>query len=168
MRGSRPKHDRNEQQQPLGNQLRDALAKKRAGDDVAEQQREADAEATLRQALSSWFNGVAADIPAKIDAITKSLSTRSPMATDFSYSASEQGVSLRDAGAVELETLPGFQKLDQTCKDLNIECTVSEGRTGYGRKSGAGQQYLHVNVDAEKPYRALTVAKPRHGGSRYH
>ena len=171
MRGSRPKHDRNEQQnhpsgQPsAGDQLRDALARKRAGDDAQAEQRERDAQDSLRNGLSAWFNKVAADIPQKIEAITQSLSGGRPLPADFSYSAADEGVSL-STGAIELSTLPGFKKLDETCRDLNIECTVTEGKYGYGRKSTAGKAFLHVNVNAEQPYRPVTPEMRRPPGSR--
>ena len=147
-----------------GNSLRDALARRQAADDAQEQQRETQAQDTLRQGISKWFNDVASELPGKVQAITKALNGGGRAETDFSYSAAEAGVSLRGAGAVELDALPGFKKLDETCKDLDISCTVTEGVTGRGRRVGGGQPYIHVNIDASQPYSPVTSerVKPHH------
>lgn len=151
-----------------GSQLRDALARNNAHLE-GEQQKDAllkqDAFAT---SLSNWFNTVAADVPKKIDGITRALKGGAPQSPDFSYSASDNGVNLRGIESVDLTTLAGFKKLDETCRDLDVECTVTKGRYGYGRKATAGQPYLHVSIDAEKPYQAVQAetAKPRGYGRR--
>lgn len=155
-----------EKSQPDGNALRDALARRRADEDTQEQQREQNARDALGSSLSKWFNDVAADIPKKVAEITRALNSGGSASADFSYSASEASLSLRGLGEVDMETLQGFKKLDETCKGLDIECTVTQGKNGYGRKSAAGQTYLHVNVDAEKPYRPVTVEKVQPRGRR--
>ena len=180
-RGSRRvPHDRNDrndqrdqndrQNQPsgqpsAGDQLRDALARKRADDGAQEDQRARAAQDALRNNLSAWFNKVAADIPQKIDAITQALGGGRSVATEFSYSASDDGISL-STGTVDLAALPGFKKLDETCKDLNVGCTVTEGKYGYGRKSSAGKAFLHVEVNAEQPYRPVIAETRRPPGRR--
>ncbi|TAL37410.1 MAG: hypothetical protein EPN97_05035 [Alphaproteobacteria bacterium] len=161
----RPPHS-TDKTQPDGNALRDALARRRADEDSQEQQREQDARDALGGSLSKWFNDVAADIPKKVAEITRALDAGQSVSADFSYSASEASLTLRGLGEVNMETLPGFKKLDETCKGLDIACTVTQGRNGYGRKVGAGQPYLHVTVDAEKPYRPVTVEKVQPRGRR--
>lgn len=178
MRGSRPRkpsHHRPQQDNApaaestpgsAGNALRDALARNRADADAQEQQRVNAAQSAQEQSLSKFFNDVAADLPAKIQSITKALQSGGRVATDFSYSASDMGVQLRGSEGVQLDTLAGFKKLDAACKSLDVECTVTAGKYGYGRKSTAGQSYLHVSVDAAQPYRPVTVDRPLPPGSR--
>lgn len=151
-----------------GNRLRDALAKSRLNEEAARQQREQDAVDARASSISRWFNLVAGQIPGKIDDITASLEGGRRAETQFSFSASEAGVLLRGTEGVDLESLPGFKKLDDVCREQDVECTVTSGRHGYGRKSTAGQPYLYVSVDAEKPYQPLKAAKvqPRLPGRR--
>jgi hypothetical protein len=160
MRPRRPKHS------SVGSELRDALNKSRANEDAREQQRETEERDAQSQSLSNWFNDVAKQIPVKVQEISAAAKRGVTPATDFSFSAADAGVSLRDAGAVDLEALPGFQKLDSVCNDLDIECTVTQGRRGYGRKAHAGEAYLTVHVDAGQPYQPLTVETPRPPGYR--
>lgn len=150
-----------------GSRLRDALAQSRANEEAARQQKERDAQDAQAQSISRWFNLVAGQIPGKVEDITQSLQRGGRAQTEFSFSAAEAGVVLHGMESVALESLAGFKKLDDTCRDLDIECSVTAGRHGYGRKSTAGQSYLHVAVDAEKPYQPVTVERPRpHGPGR--
>lgn len=151
-----------------GNKLRDALAKSQANEQTARQQQEQAAQDARGQSLSKWFNLVAGQIPGKLDDITHTLESGGRAQTAFSFSASEAGVVLRGTEGVDIESLPGFKKLDATCREQDVECTVTSGRHGYGRKSTAGQQYMYVSVDAEKPYQPVKAekAQPRRPGRR--
>jgi hypothetical protein len=161
----KPQHT-TDNSQPGGNALRDALARRRADEESQEQQREQDARDALGQSLSKWFNDVAADIPKKVAAITRTLNSGGSASADFSYSASEASLTLRGLGEVDMTALPGFQALDKACKEQDVECTVTQGRNGYGRRIGAGQTYLHIDVNATQPYRPVTVEKAQPRGRR--
>ncbi|MEZ0262315.1 MAG: hypothetical protein ACAH80_15020 [Alphaproteobacteria bacterium] len=152
-----------------GKELRDALARNNAHLEGQEQREALLEQQAFARSLSNWFNSVAADVPVKIDAITRALKGGQPQSPDFSYSAADNGVNLRGIESIDLTTLEGFKQLDVACRELDVECTVTKGRYGYGRKSTAGQPYLHVNVDAEKPYQPLQAetAKPRRHGGRF-
>lgn len=151
-----------------GSELRDALARNNAHLEGQQQRDALLAQDAFAKSLSNWFNTVAADVPKKIDGITRALKGGRPQQADFSYAAEDNGVNLRGIESVDLTTLEGFKQLDAACRDLDVECTVTKGRYGYGRKSTAGQPYLHVSVDAEKPYQPLQpeTAKPRRHGRR--
>lgn len=151
-----------------GSQLRDALARNNAHLEGEQNKEALRAEQAFTSALSKWFNAVAADVPKKIENITRSLNGGTPQSPEFSYSAADQGVNLRGIESVDLTSLEGFKQLAEACRELDVECTVTKGRYGYGRKSTAGQPYLHVNVDAEKPYQPLQAetAKPHRYGRR--
>ena len=111
---------------------------------------------------------MAGQIPGKIGDITSTLESGGRAETQFSFSASEAGVLLRGTEGVDIESLAGFKKLDKVCAEQDVECTVTSGRHGYGRKSTAGQPYLYVSVDAEKPYQPVKAekAQPRLPGRR--
>ena len=150
-----------------GSDLRDALNKSRADADAHEQQREEQAQSALQQQLSTWFNDVAKDIPVKVQEITAAAKRGGTPDTHLSYSADSLGSTLRDATPGDIEENAGFKALDAICEKLDVECTVSQGTYGYGRKSTAGKAFLHVNVDAGKPYQApVTVETPRRPGYR--
>ncbi len=176
MRGTRrPRHQQDTNSNPAdnssngpsaGSRLRDALARKQAGDDQQKQADEDNAKSAFRNTLSSWFNGIAAKLPQSVKDITDALDGGSSASTDLSFSAADS-ISLRGVSGENLETLAGFQTLDKTCKDLDIQCSVAAGRNGYGRKSTAGQEYLHVNIDVSQPYQPLSVEKPRPHGPRF-
>jgi hypothetical protein len=119
----------------------------------------------LRQTLSTWFNGVASGLPGKVNDIASALETGRGAPTDLSYSAADS-IAVSGVSGVELATLPGFQALDKTCRDLDVECSVTSGRHGYGRRSTAGQEYLYVNVETARPYRPVTAETPAPHGSR--
>jgi hypothetical protein len=165
MRGSRRTPPKDNETGSAGDRLRDALARKQAGDETREQDETARQQDAFRQSLSKWFNDVAAELPRKIGDITAALEASRRVSTDLSYSAADT-ISVRGVNSTELSTLPGFQALDKACHDLNVACSVAAGRYGYGRKSTAGQEYLHVNIDAAQPYHPVTVEKPLPPGSR--
>lgn len=152
-----------------GSSLRDALARNNAQLEGEQQKQELLAQEGFSRALSNWFNSVAADVPQKIESITHALNSGQPQSASFSYAAEDKGVNLRGIDGVDLGALEGFKQLDAACRELDVECTVTKGRYGYGRKSTAGQPYLHVAVDAEKPYQPLQAetAKPRRHGGRF-
>lgn len=151
-----------------GNRLRDALAKSRDNEAAEREQQEQAAQDARADSISRWFNLVAGQVPGKIDDITTALEGGRRAETQFSFSASEAGVLLRGTEGVDLESLSGFKKLDAVCREQDVECTVTSGRHGYGRKSTAGQPYLYVSVDAEKPYQPVKAEKvqPRRPGRR--
>ncbi len=164
MRGSRgpASHDN---PASAGNKLREALARKTAGDETRAQEEQAHAQDALRQSISKWFNDVASALPPVVLGLTEALEQGRNVATDRSFAPPED-VPVRGVTGLDLGSLDGFKSLDQACRDLDIECTVTVGRYGYGRTSTAGQEYLHLNIDAAKPYKPLAVEKPVPHGSR--
>lgn len=151
-----------------GNRLRDALAQSRANEETQRQQQDEAVQEARANSISLWFNLVAGQIPGKLEDITRALEDGRRAETEFSFSPAEAGFLLNGIDKVDLETLPGFKKLDAVCREQDVECTVTSGRHGYGRKSTAGQPYLYVSVDAEKPYQPVKAEKvqPRLPGRR--
>ena len=142
-----------------GSALRDALARNRANDAVEQQNARDTARNQAEKTLSSWFNQVAANLPAQIQQQADIAAKGARVETQLSYSVPAE--TLRGTEGVQIEDLQGFKNLDKVCRDLDVECTVTQGRHGYGRKINAGQPYTHVTVDAEKPYTKRAVEKPQ-------
>jgi hypothetical protein len=162
----RPRKPRPQDKSP-GSRLRDALADKQAADQTEKQDTAAREQDAFRGTLSKWFNDVAAELPQTVKDITASLERHLNVSTDLSYAA-EDKISVRGVTGVELETLAGFKALDQACRDLDIQCSVTADRYGYSRKSTAGQEYLHVNIDVSQPYQPIEAQKaPRRHGPRF-
>lgn len=148
----------------VGASLRDAIARNEAKANADEQQRAAAAKSSLETKLSNWFNGVAVDMRKQVSMVAH-LAEIGEVVEPINYSVNE--FVLKGISGVKLETLDGFKKLDETCKELDVECTVTSGRHGYGRKAHAGESYLHVDIDVTKPYSALKVETPKPHGRRF-
>jgi hypothetical protein len=171
----RPRKPHQDDSASAGSKLRDALARKQADDEMREVDEAARKEDALRQSVSNWFNTVAAKLPQAVKDITTGIEAGRDMPTNIDFAA-EDSISVRGVTGIKLDTLPGFQALDKACKDLDVYHTVVASRHGYGRKSTAGKEYLHVGIDVTRPHGGgtepakpvdATARRPRRPGPRF-